>query len=321
MAYKNDRHFSYYSSSPFRKQFGHEAGDFHKLIDQALYESDDFRMYAYKIKKCPKLRSHDWTSCPFTHRGEKARRRDPQRYNYLPIPCPSFKAGECVKGDGCELCHGVFEYWLHPAKYRTHPCNAGTLCERKVCFFAHTLRELRSEVKYNWCYVYLYPLHIQPYPDILIENGPNGGWMIIPSNPQPPSPPPPPLQYYNTFSEHGNSSSTNNHEFLIPSSSSTSSSRPSQNVENTTNYELFIPFTSQSQPRIEPQVQNQTEFSLFSASHARLTEELKNFETGNSSSRVNNIHDYKGKRPLEWENQDQEFPNINWVSDLLVDEV
>ncbi|XP_059316093.1 uncharacterized protein LOC132066921 [Lycium ferocissimum] len=261
-------------------------------------------MYTYKVQKCPKLRSHDWTSCPFTHQGEKARRRDPRRYNYFPIPCPGYKFASCIKGDNCELCHGVFEYWLHPAKYRTHPCHAGTSCNRRVCFFAHAQEGLRPETKYNWCYVYRYPLHIQPYPDVLIENEPNGNWMVISCDPQPPSPPHD--LYYGTNTSGFENSSTPQQ---IPQ-------------ENTSTFELFVPLSSsQSQPRIDQRIQNESDFSLFPASHAKLAEELKNLGIGSTShAKVNKIHDEKGKRHVEFESQDQEFPNINWVSDLLVDE-
>jgi hypothetical protein len=37
----------------------------------------------------------------------------------------------------------VFEYWLHPTRYRTQLCNDGSNCRRKICFFAHSLDELR----------------------------------------------------------------------------------------------------------------------------------------------------------------------------------
>ncbi|KAK6936876.1 hypothetical protein RJ641_033906 [Dillenia turbinata] len=111
------------------------------------YSSDEFRMYSFKIKRCSRTRSHDWTECPFAHRGEKARRRDPRKFNYSAIACPDFRNGECLKGESCEFAHGVFEYWLHPARYRTRVCNAGRLCQRKVCFFAHTAEQLRVEIK------------------------------------------------------------------------------------------------------------------------------------------------------------------------------
>ena len=41
------------------------------------------------------------------------------------------------------MAHGVFECWLHPARYRTQPCKDGTGCRRRVCFFAHTPGQLR----------------------------------------------------------------------------------------------------------------------------------------------------------------------------------
>lgn len=120
----------------------------------ALYGSDEFRMYSFKIKRCTKTRSHDWIECPFSHRGEKARRRDPRRHNYFAIACPNFRNGDCPKGEACEFAHGVFEYWLHPARYRTRACNAGLFCQRKVCFFAHTPSQLRSETRNSIGYIY-----------------------------------------------------------------------------------------------------------------------------------------------------------------------
>ncbi|XP_068669631.1 zinc finger CCCH domain-containing protein 54-like [Aristolochia californica] len=113
-----------------------------------ICESDEFRMYAFKIKRCPKNRAHDWTQCPYAHRGEKARRRDPCKFNYTGIACPDFRQGSCPRGDSCEFAHGVFEFWLHPARYRTRACKAGRYCQRRVCFFAHTPEQLRSGAKY-----------------------------------------------------------------------------------------------------------------------------------------------------------------------------
>ncbi|XP_057971211.1 zinc finger CCCH domain-containing protein 54 isoform X2 [Malania oleifera] len=123
-------------------------------VEEAIYASDEFRMYAFKIKRCPKTRAHDWTECPFAHRGEKARRRDPRRFNYVAIACPEFRHGECRMGEACGFAHGVFEYWLHPARYRTRACNAGHYCRRKVCFFAHTPEQLRSRTHYRCHYAY-----------------------------------------------------------------------------------------------------------------------------------------------------------------------
>jgi hypothetical protein len=107
------------------------------------YACDEFRMYEFKVRRCSRGRSHDWTDCPYAHPGEKARRRDPRRYHYSGAACPDFRKGGCKRGDACELAHGVFECWLHPSRYRTQPCKDGTGCRRRVCFFAHTPDQLR----------------------------------------------------------------------------------------------------------------------------------------------------------------------------------
>ncbi|KAI3419479.1 uncharacterized protein J3R85_013167 [Psidium guajava] len=112
-------------------------------INNGFYSTDDFRMYAFKVKPCSRAYSHDWTECPFVHPGENARRRDPRKYPYSCVPCPEFRKGSCTKGDACEYAHGVFESWLHPAQYRTRLCKDETGCTRKVCFFAHKPEELR----------------------------------------------------------------------------------------------------------------------------------------------------------------------------------
>ncbi|KAG6389405.1 hypothetical protein SASPL_150873 [Salvia splendens] len=115
--------------------------DFDFPVD--AYSCDEFRMFDFKVKRCARARSHDWTECPFAHPGEKARRRDPRRHHYSGTACPDFRRGACRKGDACEHAHGVFECWLHPARYRTQPCKDGTHCRRRVCFFAHTPEQLR----------------------------------------------------------------------------------------------------------------------------------------------------------------------------------
>lgn len=107
------------------------------------YSCDHFRMFEFKVRRCARGRSHDWTECPYAHPGEKARRRDPRKYHYSGTACPDFRKGSCKKGDACEYAHGVFECWLHPARYRTQPCKDGTSCRRRVCFFAHTPEQLR----------------------------------------------------------------------------------------------------------------------------------------------------------------------------------
>ncbi|CAL5186383.1 unnamed protein product [Lathyrus oleraceus] len=111
------------------------------------YSCDHFRMYEFKIRRCARGRSHDWTECPYAHPGEKARRRDPRKFHYSGTACPDFRKGNCKKGDACEYAHGVFECWLHPARYRTQPCKDGTSCRRRVCFFAHTPEQIRLNVQ------------------------------------------------------------------------------------------------------------------------------------------------------------------------------
>ncbi|KAE8698456.1 Zinc finger CCCH domain-containing protein 49 [Hibiscus syriacus] len=112
--------------------------------DADPYAADHFRMYEFKVRKCTRSRSHDWTDCPFAHPGEKARRRDPRRYPYSSTICSDFlRGGRCPRGDDCDFAHGVFECWLHPTRYRTEACKDGKNCKRKVCFFAHSSRELR----------------------------------------------------------------------------------------------------------------------------------------------------------------------------------
>lgn len=45
---------------------------------------------------CSKRYVHDWTTCPFAHPQEKARRRDPRIYNYTGIACPNMKKARPV---------------------------------------------------------------------------------------------------------------------------------------------------------------------------------------------------------------------------------
>ncbi|XP_078439720.1 zinc finger CCCH domain-containing protein 20-like [Wolffia australiana] len=108
------------------------------------YTCDEFRMYEFKVRRCVRGRSHDWTECPYAHPGEKARRRDPRKFNYSGVACPDFRKGACKRGDACEYAHGVFECWLHPSRYRTQACKDGVNCRRRVCFFAHTPDQLRA---------------------------------------------------------------------------------------------------------------------------------------------------------------------------------
>ncbi|KAL4519844.1 hypothetical protein Ndes2437A_g08009 [Nannochloris sp. 'desiccata'] len=107
--------------------------------------TDQFRMYSFKIDACPHVgEPHDINECPYLHPGEKARRRDPRVFQYEALPCPDFRKSQCKRGDACPYGHGVFECWLHPSKYRTTLCKEGAACTRSVCFFAHSLEQLRE---------------------------------------------------------------------------------------------------------------------------------------------------------------------------------
>lgn len=44
-----------------------------------------------QIQPCAKRYVHDWVTCPFSHPGEKAKRRDPRYFVYTGIACPSMK--------------------------------------------------------------------------------------------------------------------------------------------------------------------------------------------------------------------------------------
>lgn len=113
-------------------------------MGSAVFSSDAFRMFRFKIQPCARAYAHAWTECPFLHPGENARRRDPRRHAYTAVPCPSARLpGGCPRGDACDFSHGVFETWLHPSQYRTRMCRDGEACVRRICFFAHDQRELR----------------------------------------------------------------------------------------------------------------------------------------------------------------------------------
>jgi len=109
-----------------------------------ITDSDDFRMYCMKVLPCSKRLSHDWTTCVFAHKGEKACRRDPRKFIYTGIACVDMKdTGSCERGDDCPYAHSTFEYWLHPTRYRTQLCKDMGDCKRETCFFAHRPEELR----------------------------------------------------------------------------------------------------------------------------------------------------------------------------------
>ncbi|KAL5222947.1 hypothetical protein ABZP36_027660 [Zizania latifolia] len=121
-------------------------GEAAATLEEFNTDDDELMMYEFKVRRCPRARAHEWTLCPYAHRGEAARRRDPRRVAYTGEPCPDFRrrpGGACPRGTGCPFAHGTFEMWLHPSRYRTRPCRAGVRCARPICFFAHNDLELR----------------------------------------------------------------------------------------------------------------------------------------------------------------------------------
>ncbi|WIA44428.1 hypothetical protein OEZ86_007189 [Tetradesmus obliquus] len=96
-----------------------------------LYDTDEFRLYCFKILPCSKRVPHNWQQCVFAHWGEKARRRDLRTHTYSSQLCPDAKReGGCPKGDACSMSHNIFEAWLHPELYRTQLCTSGASCNR-----------------------------------------------------------------------------------------------------------------------------------------------------------------------------------------------
>ncbi|KAF8066266.1 SULTR2 [Scenedesmus sp. PABB004] len=115
-----------------------------ELLSSSALDSESFRVYCYKIVPCAKKFGHDWSECPFAHEGEKATRRCPALYRYSSIVCPEVRQSKaCPRGDVCPYSHSIFEYWMHPARFRAQLCSFGTECNRRICFFAHTQDQLR----------------------------------------------------------------------------------------------------------------------------------------------------------------------------------
>lgn len=106
----------------------------------------EFIMFSWKVVECPTVDAgHDWTTCPWAHPGEKARRRSPRNHSYQAACCPDVRRrGRCPRGEACPWAHSVFELYLHPSRFRTRMCRDGTSCTRAMCFFAHTDNELRT---------------------------------------------------------------------------------------------------------------------------------------------------------------------------------
>ena len=133
-----------FHSDDFRIWYVTQVFRFFGLTSRKTLTQSSVYVRCMKVIPCTKRFVHDWTICPFAHAGEKAVRRDPRIHNYTGIACPDMKkTGNCIRSERCPYAHNVFEYWLHPTRYRTQLCNDGPLCKRGICFFAHSLDELR----------------------------------------------------------------------------------------------------------------------------------------------------------------------------------
>lgn len=61
------------------------------VIGKGKIGSHDFMMFQYKIPLCPKQgHKHEWEQCVYAHRGERARRRHPSKYQA--VQCPEARA-------------------------------------------------------------------------------------------------------------------------------------------------------------------------------------------------------------------------------------
>lgn len=68
--------------------------------------------------------AHDWSSCPYAHPKEKARRRDPRVYKYASTPCPeSLQGVNCGRGVECPYAHSVYGEHKDESS-RPHACIA-----------------------------------------------------------------------------------------------------------------------------------------------------------------------------------------------------
>jgi Zinc finger C-x8-C-x5-C-x3-H type (and similar) len=111
-------------------------------------KNNSFMIRIFKAKRCLNSRYHNWAICPYAHPGERIQRRDPYEYQYKRQMCRhSEDISKCPRGDRCKYAHGLYEYWLHPTRYRTRMCNRGLACRRRVCFFAHSALQLRWVVR------------------------------------------------------------------------------------------------------------------------------------------------------------------------------
>ncbi|GJN11329.1 hypothetical protein PR202_ga29510 [Eleusine coracana subsp. coracana] len=85
-------------------------------IKSSVYASDEFRMYAFKVRPCSRAYSHDWTECPFVH------------------PCwlhPSqYRTRLCKEGAACARRICFFAHDEDELRHVPHNSGAGLLSPR-----------------------------------------------------------------------------------------------------------------------------------------------------------------------------------------------
>lgn len=74
-----------------------------------------------QVDPCGLRIPHEWVSCPFAHRGERAARRDPRAVGYRSVPCAFAKQRlPCPSGDLCGDSHSLYEVRPPPAVRAVH---------------------------------------------------------------------------------------------------------------------------------------------------------------------------------------------------------
>ena len=129
-------------NGPKQSNTGHSSGNLSNEPDTETRLSDDFLHVRVQGSACSRTRAHDWTECPFTHPGEKARRGTRGGSTTAARRAPSFGKGRAA-GGRLRVRARRLECWLHPSRYRTQLCKDGLQCARRACFFAHASHQLR----------------------------------------------------------------------------------------------------------------------------------------------------------------------------------
>lgn len=124
--------------------------------------TDDFFMYKYKTRWCPKGVQHEWHTCVYAHNYQDARR--PVGIGYGARLCPYWSKKDtgaeysqrCPLGMRCPYAHGAKEQLYHPHYFKTIVCrdlrgcghSPGKACPRGLlCAFFHSRAEKRMSVQ------------------------------------------------------------------------------------------------------------------------------------------------------------------------------